>query len=62
MAIEIRILREQKKQLMEILETILDEGTGCISDPPKRVWPLHAHSHRTARKLLDEIIKEDLDI
>ena len=39
--------------LEDILEKILDDGTGNINQPDKRLWPIRAANYREARKLLD---------
>lgn len=39
--------------LEDILEKILDDGTGDVKQPDKRLWPIRAANYREARRVLD---------
>ncbi len=43
--------------LESVLRSIIDDGTGDIDNPKKRLWPIRAANYRKAAKLLEEYPK-----
>lgn len=39
-------------ELVAVLNSILDDATGDIKNPNKRLWPIRAENYREAKKLL----------
>ena len=45
-------LMERRDALEDILRSILNDATGDLDDPSKRLWPIRADNYRVASKLL----------
>lgn len=47
-----KLLRHAMR-LDEVLEAIVDDATGDLNDPDKRIWPIRWANYRAAKALLD---------
>ena len=42
-------LYETAKEMLGVLRAILDDATGDVNNPDKRLWPIRAANYRAAR-------------
>lgn len=54
-------ISELESELIALLKVIVDDSTGDISNPNKRVWCIRAAYHRQARKLLAKVEEAQVD-
>ena len=53
------LIAEPKKQIViNLFKTVLDEATGDLDNPNKRIWPLHSTTYKAIRNLICDEVKK----
>lgn len=52
---------ERSQQLQVLLKQIINDATGDIKDPNKRVWPIRAALYREATCILQEMQELEME-
>ena len=51
---------EPERQIaIDLFKTILDEATGDLDNPNKRIWPLHSTTYKAIRNLICDEVNDE---